>query len=102
MQLQPDVEAIFDFRECKERNLYEGYRPAHLIYKNCLTTGIHNYYNLEACSVKELKGTITFLSPEDYPASLWIGKRIPMFEGKKLVGYAIITNIFNPILCRNN
>ena len=101
MQLIPDVEAIFEFAEDKKENIYEGYRPAHLICENCLTTGIHSYYNLGAGFEKKLKGTITFVSPEDYPTSLWVGKKIQMYEGKNIVGYATITDIFNPVLCKN-
>ena len=100
MQLKPDVEVIFEFVGYRKNNLYEGYRPAHLIYEDCLTTGLHSYYNLENNIKGELKGTITFVSPEDYPACLWIGKKITMYEGKNVVGYATITNIFNPILCK--
>ncbi len=100
MQLKPDVEAIFEFVGNRKDNLYEGYRPAHLICEDCLTTGIHNYYNLGNSMNKELKGTITFISPEVYPACLWIGKQITMYEGKNIVGYATITNIFNSILCK--
>lgn len=44
------------------------------------------------------KGTITFLSPEAYPHSLWIGKKIGIQEGARVVGYATITKIFNPLL----
>lgn len=98
MQLKPDVEAIFEFVEPRKGNLYEGYRPAHLICENCLTTGLHSYHNLKDDINGELKGTITFISPEDYPKCLWIGKKIAMYEGKNMIGYATITNIFNPIL----
>lgn len=98
MQLKPDVEAIFEFMEDKRKKLYDGYRPAHLVYANCLTTGLHSYYNLDDDSNKQLKGTITFVSPEDYPACLWIGKRLAMYEGKEIIGYAVITCIFSPIL----
>lgn len=98
MQINPDVEVIFEFVGYRKRNLYEGYRPAHLICENCLTTGVHRYYNLEEGIGGELKGTITFVSPEAYPASLWIGKRITMYEGKNVVGYATITRIFNVAL----
>ncbi len=101
MQLKPDVEVIFEFVGNRKDNLYEGYRPAHLICEGCLTTGVHSYYNLESDTNKELKGTITFISPEAYPACLWTGKQITMFEGKNIVGYATITNIFNRILCIN-
>mgnify|MGYP001512562288 FL=1 len=100
MQLKPDVEAIFEFVGYRKNNLYEGYRPAHLIYEDCLTTGVHSYYKLENNTKGELKGTITFVSPEDYPACLWIGKQITMYEGKNVGGHATITNIFNPILCK--
>ena len=61
---------------------------------------MHSYYKLENNTKGELKGTITFVSPEDYPACLWIGKQITMYEGKNVVGHATITNIFNPILCK--
>lgn len=101
MQLKPDVEATFEFTESKKENIYEGYRPAHLICEDCLTTGIHSYYNWGAGFEKELRGTITFLSPKEYPASLWVGKKIQMYEGKNMVGYATITDIFNSILCKN-
>jgi len=101
MQLKPDVEAVFNFIGYRKENLYEGYRPAHLICEDCLTTGIHSYYNLEDDFNQELKGTITFISPEDYPTSLWIGKELSMYEGKNMIGYATITDIFNPILCKN-
>lgn len=98
MQLKPDVEVIFEFVGRRRDNLYEGYRPAHLICPNCLTTGVHSYYNIENDRNMDIKGTITFITPEAYPACLWIGKQITIYEGKSIVGYAKITKIFNPIL----
>lgn len=100
MRLKPDVEAIFEFIGFRKGNVYEGYRPSHLIDEDYLTTGVHSYYNLQDSADNNLKGTITFISPEDYPASLWIGKRITMYEGSKIVGYATITDIYNPILSK--
>lgn len=100
MTQHADVEAIFEFIGYRKKNIYEGYRPAHLINENYLTTGLHSYYNLQNDSEKELKGTITFISPEKYPASLWVGKKITMYEGRKIVGYATITNIFNETLSK--
>lgn len=98
MRLEPDVEAMFEFVGYRKDNVYEGYRPAHMICENYLTTGLHSYYNLHNSSKKELKGTITFISPENYPKCLWIGKKIAMYEGNNIIGYATITDIFNPIL----
>lgn len=96
--MNPDVEAIFEFVGYRKENLYEGYRPAHLICDDSLTTGVHHYYNLENHMHEELRGTITFICPEDYPKCLWLGKKIDMYEGKNIVGYATITKIFHPIL----
>lgn len=97
MPFQYDVEAIFHFVDNRKNNIYEGYRPAHMVKEQYLTTGIHSYYN-RGDATDTLKGMIAFISPEYYPHCLWIGKKIEMYEGSKLVGYAIITQIFNPVL----
>lgn len=97
MQFVYDVEAMFHFIGDKKNNIYEGYRPAHMIQEGYLTTGVHSYYNTQD-NADEIKGMITFISPEDYPNCLWVGKKIEMYEGSKIIGYATITQIFNPKL----
>ena len=95
----PDVEVVFKFNGVKSRPVADGYRPAHLIADNYLTTGIHHYYEKKTVPpTGTAKGTITFLSPESYPHSLWIGKTINIQEGERIVGYATVVTIFNPIL----
>ncbi len=99
MDRTPDVEAIFEFNGTRTNPAADGYRPAHLITDNYLTTGTHHYYDVNAVPPNgTAKGTITFLSPEAYPNCLWIGKRISIQEGARVVGYATITEIFNPTL----
>ena len=96
----PDVEAIFEFNGTRTNPEADGYRPAHLITGNYLTTGVHHYYRMNAVPPNGIaKGTITFISPEVYPHSLWIGKKISIQEGARVVGHATITKIFNPLLC---
>lgn len=68
-----------------------------MVKEGCLTTGVHSYYDMRN-DTDSIKGTITFITPEYYPASLWIGKKIEMYEGSTLVGCATITQIFNPVL----
>ena len=64
-----------------------------------LTTGIHHYYRVKSVPPNgSAKGTITFISPDAYPHSLWLGKRIEIQEGNRVVGYATIIKIFNPLL----
>jgi len=99
----PDVEVIFEFNGTRKNPANDGYRPAHLVTDNYLTTGIHHYYGVKSIPPNgTAKGTITFLSPESYPHCLWIGKRINIQEGSRIVGYATITSIYNPLLCVEN
>ncbi len=102
MQVKADVVAQFEFVGFRKDNIYEGYRPSHLICNDCLTTGIHNYFNLQERFSEKLEGTITFISPEDYLHCLWIGKKIAMYEGSSIVGYATIIDILNPIMNIDN
>lgn len=92
----PDIEATFIFSP--SRKIFQGYKPSHLIRDNYLTTGIHYYYSDCNSCIIEVRGTITFISPEFYPESLWIGKRIEMFEGGLDIGYAVVNKVFNPLL----
>lgn len=99
MQLGYDVEASFEFIGDRKKNVYQGYRPAHMVKEGYLTTGVHKYYDIQKLD-GELMGTITFISPEDYPECMWIGKKIDMYEGSQLIGFATILQIFNTILER--
>ena len=95
----PDVEVVFEFNGTRKTPAADGYRPAHLVKDNYLTTGVHHYYDVNQVLPNGIaKGTITFLSPEAYPHCLWIGKKINIQEGARIVGYATILKIFNPIL----
>lgn len=99
----PDVEVIFEFNGTRKNPACDGYRPSHLVMDDNLTTGIHHYYGVDSIPPNgTAKGTITFLSPESYPHCLWIGKKIRIQEGARIVGYATITSIYNPLLCLEN
>lgn len=60
---KPDIEA---FITCQRNNtFFDGYRPAHLIKDDYLTTGIHKYYDRESVKIGEsVLGAITFITPE--------------------------------------
>ena len=98
----PDVEALFEFIGTRKRPVYSGYRPAHLVKDDYLTTGTHTYYCNEPIPPNgKTMGTITFITPEAYPHSLWIGKKVRIQEGGRIVGYATITKIYNHLLQKN-
>lgn len=98
----PDIEVIFNFLTLEEggRELcVSGYRPAHKVNNHYLTTGIHQYYDKDIVHPGEfIMGTITFITPEYYPKSLWIDKVISIQEGGRIIGYAKILKIFNDVL----
>lgn len=95
----PDVEVLFEFNDTRKKAVFDGYRPAHLVTGNYLTTGIHHYYDVDSVNPNgTAKGTITFLSPEAYPHCLWVGKKISIQEGERIVGYATIIDIYNSVL----
>jgi translation elongation factor EF-Tu-like GTPase len=100
----PDIEALITFFKTDEGGrgvpCYSGYRPAHLVKDDYLTTGVHQYYGKEKVLPGEsVIGTITFISPEAYSNCLWEGKIIDIQEeGSKIIGYAKVTRIFNEIL----
>ena len=95
----PDVEVQFAFNGARAHPAADGYRPAHLIDDHYLTTGIHHYCGLDAVPPDgSAVGTITFIAPEAHPHCLWVGKRIPIQEGERVVGYAFVTRIMNPLL----
>lgn len=93
-----DVEAIFIFIGRKRNKIVNsGYRPAHLI-NGYLTSGIQ-MYKKEGCKNINI-GTITFLSPQYYPHTLYMGKIIKFYEGSVQTGYAIIIKVNNKLLQR--
>ena len=97
----PDVEVLFEFNGIRTRCVFDGYRPTHLITDNYLTSGVHHYYEVDSVAPDGIaKGTITFITPEAYPNCLWIGKKINIQEGERIVGYATILNIYNSILIK--
>lgn len=99
MNTMPDVEVYFEFNGKRNTPVKSGYRPAHLVDKGYLTTGIHHYYDEETVAPNgTAKGTISFITPEVYPHCLWIGKKIIIQEGERIVGQATVINVLNPIL----
>lgn len=99
----PDVEAQVRFLSTSEGGRHgpavSGYRPAHAVRDDYLTTGFHDYLDAdEAKPGDSVRATITFITPEAYPGTLWVGKVVAVQEGEHVVGFATITKIFNEVL----
>ena len=99
----PDVEVLFEFNGTRKRPAADGYRPHHLVTGDFLTTGVHHYDGVQTVAPDgSARGTITFLSPEAYPHCLWTGKKISIQEGARIVGYATVLKVLNPLLLGEN
>lgn len=96
-----DVKAIIRLNGLRQTPAADGYRPAHRIKPDYLTTGIHHYTGQDfLCPGGICEGTITFLTPEVYPHCLQIGQIIDIQEGERIVGTAEILEIYNKLLER--
>lgn len=110
MNTDVDIKAIIHLYGAEEVNEYENiyarqtaakseiYRPHHKIFDNYLTTGVHFYNQQEIKPGETVEGKIKFITPNAYPNSLWINKKIDIQEGYKIVGYAIVKEIYNDVL----
>lgn len=97
-----DVEVTFYFNGKRHHPMINGFRPAHRVKDDYLTTGIHRYFNKTMVLPDEIvRGTITFITPPYYPKCLWVGKEIEIIDGYT-IGYAAIEKIMNPILDANS
>ena len=97
----PDTEVLFRFNGTRRNPAADGYRPAHRIREDYLTTGTHHYFGVsEVAPDGEARGTITFITPEVYPHTLWVGKTMDICEGERIVGTATVEKVLNPILER--
>lgn len=97
----PDAEVTFRFNGTRRGPAADGYRPVHRILEGYLTTGVHHYYDVDRVAPDgEARGTITFITPEAYPKSLWVGKVLPIQEGERVVGTATVERILNSLLER--
>ena len=101
----PDVEAEFTMLATSQGGrqgpAFSGYRPAHKVRDDYLTSGEHQYLDGEQVSPRQTaRCTITFITPEVYPQCLWVGRVLDVQEGSRLVGHVRITRVFNPVLER--
>lgn len=96
--MKPHIKAKITLYDTHKK-VYTGYRPAHLIKSDYLTTGIQQYLGKDWLYPNEsTEGYITFCSPEAYPHCLSVGQCMSMQEGAKVVGVVEVLEIYDKIL----
>ena len=104
--MPPDAEVMFEFTavsalDGSKRFVISGYHPNYLVQPDYRTSTLHRFVDVERVHTGETaKAEVWFLSPEHYPHTLWEGRRIEVGEGGRLVGYATILKVHNPLLLR--
>ena len=102
MRTSPDVKAIIRLNHIRKHPAASGYRPAHKVKDDYLTSGEHHYIGTDMLFPgSSCYGTITFITPEAYPNSLSVGQVIDIQEGSRVVGSATIIEIYNKILMKD-
>jgi elongation factor Tu len=107
MNRECDIEGkfhLFDTNQSGRKTpVLSGYRPIHRLYDNYLSSGQHEYPDVQSVAPGEMaKVRIWFVTPEVYPGCLWIGREIDVMESpQQVVGKLTVTRIFNEILSGN-
>lgn len=101
MKREADIEGIFELFADSGRAgpVCSGYRPGHKIHENYISSGEHQYIDSEWVSLGESANTkLWLITPEVYPASIWIGRELEVSEGTNIVGKFIVTGVLNETL----
>lgn len=81
------------------KRVFSGYRPIYEILPNYWTSVHHEFCMVESVgSGGKAQADVWFLSPEAYPRSLWIGRKLIVAEGSWHVGEATVVQVLNPLL----
>ena len=77
------------------------YRPAFQVLDDYLTVGEIELIGTDKVEVGEwAEAYVSFLTPELYPHSIWVGREIDFKEGQNVTGKAIVTEVFNDLLLK--
>ena len=76
MNRSPDVEVIFEFNGTRKNPANDGYRPAHLVMDDYLTTGIHHYYGVESLQMEQQRVQSHFCLPNRIRIVYGLEKRL--------------------------
>ncbi len=86
----------------REAPVANGYRGSHLIDDDYLTSGQMDFIDDELVFPgSSIKAFVTYISPKQYPKTLWVGKIMNIQEGSKVVGKAEVLAVYNELLKRN-
>lgn len=97
---EPSVDAIAEITNCRATHTFFGpeYRGCCEIKSNYKTSCIIRTKDKQQINYDETKNcTVYFITPKAYPASIWIGKIMELYEGERRVGYMKIIEMLKQL-----
>jgi hypothetical protein len=99
MQRPADLEGTFTLAPDAFGPIRSGFRPAHQVHENYLTSGEHEYLGVEEVHPGQIAhARVWLISPEVYPRCLWPGRVIHVTVGARTIGTLKVAQVLNPIL----
>lgn len=100
---QPDLIVNFSLSACRadgsSEEVLSGYRPIYKVRADYWSSARHEFVDATGvCTGHQSKADVWLLSPEAYPKTFWIGRRVEAAEGPRIVGAADVLAILNPLL----
>lgn len=95
-----DIKARLEDLGVRKTPIFSGIRPTIKVKDEYFTTSIIEFEKEMIDGVVD-EVNISFISPKYYANSLWVGKRLGVYEGAKVIAYVTITEIVNEILNRD-
>ncbi|MCA8106963.1 MULTISPECIES: hypothetical protein [Burkholderia] len=81
------------------KEVVSGYRPIYKVRDDYLSSSHHEFVDVTGvCTGQQGRAEVWLLSPEAYPHTFWIGRRVEVAEGSRVVGIAEVLQILNPLL----
>ena len=102
----PDIEAEITLLPTIEGGRHtvalSGYRPTHdFDLSGMLNDAVHEYIGCDSIAPEaSAKANMWFLAPDHQVERLYPGFKFTVQEGSRIVGYGVITKVFNEVLRR--
>ncbi|WP_157655175.1 hypothetical protein [Burkholderia ubonensis] len=81
------------------KKVISGYRPIYKVRNDYGSSAHHEFVDATGvCTGHQCKAEVWLLSPEAYPHTFWLGRRVEVAEGSRVVGVADVLEIVNPLL----
>jgi elongation factor Tu len=97
-----DIEGVFHLfaRGGRTTPAFSDYRPAHKLHENYLSSGVHEYLDVDRVFPGEdARVAVWLITPHVYPGCLWEGRTIGVYEGEHhQVGVLTVTQVRNAVL----